>query len=49
MFFGVLEISARLIYNSNTRFSIGLGAEKEYHPTRKFQLKQNYKAKNMST
>jgi len=48
VFFGFLEISARLIYDSNTNLNIGLGGEKEYHPTRKFQLKKNYKAKNIS-
>ena len=49
IFVGGLEFTTRMIFNSNTVLNINIGGFKKYHSTRRTQLKENYKAKNIST
>ncbi len=48
LFFGVLELSARLVFTSNTIFNINIDAFKSYHPTHRTQLKSNYQQGDIS-
>ena len=41
---GILEGAARLFSGSNPTFNVNIGGFKEYHPTRREQLKKNYRA-----
>jgi len=43
-----MEFTTRLIFEANTVFNINIGGFKKYHPTRRVQLKENYKAEGIS-
>ena len=44
----ILEVGTRYFAHRNNVFGINIGAEKEYHPVRKTQLRKGYKTDTMS-